>query len=461
MTTPTTYPALGAITGYEDQFVHYGRSTPIRPNIGVIHRFAQPLPRAAIEAYARRLAANPSGFGRRLVEARLPGAPPHWRADPLPPEVDVAATPVPLAEQDRWLGREISRPLDLVHGPAWRVVAATTSEGAGLLLLVAHHACANGAELVAAVRAAGRDDPTTAPPSAPPSLRRPALTTSAADLARRAARSLQGVGRLGRELATVPWTRGPLGGDLAVVRDGLLALADRSSRRLAPRTTAPVIGLVATIDAAAWDATAAAHGGTGNSLQIAVAANLVRHGRLARGDAEGDPVRVRVPMYVRADPSSRLSTVVAPNVEVAGGRPTAGDLRPTRVATKATLIRATATAPGPGRAATTPGVVDAMALLPNRLTHRLAARVKSRTDAGASSLGELDAGILRIGEHEALGVGIFGLPQGGDLTATFSRVGDRVSLTVVSDAERLGPGPGLRTRVVDELRSWGLDATVL
>lgn len=349
MASPPTYPALGAITGYEDQFVHYGRSTPIRPNIGVIHRFAQPLPQATIDAYARRLAANPSGFGRRLVEALLPGAPPHWRADPRPPEVDLAPATVPAADQDRWLGREISQPLDPVHGPAWRVVAAATSDGAGLLLLVAHHAYANGSELVAAVRAAGRHDPTSALPPAPaaPSLRRPALTTSAADVAGRAARSLRGTGRLGRELVTVPWARGPLGGDLAAVRDALLALADHRSRRLAPRTDAPVIGLVATIDAAAWDAAAATHGGTGNSLQIAIAANLVRHARLARGDTEDDPVRVRVPMLVRADPSSRLSTVVAPNVEVAGGPPSAGDLRPTRVATKATLTRATATAPPP------------------------------------------------------------------------------------------------------------------
>ncbi|MGA9856739.1 MAG: hypothetical protein WBQ18_02690, partial [Solirubrobacteraceae bacterium] len=46
------------------------------PCIGVVRRFAEPIDAATLSAYAGQLAANPRGFGRRVVSARVPGARP-------------------------------------------------------------------------------------------------------------------------------------------------------------------------------------------------------------------------------------------------------------------------------------------------------------------------------------------------------------------------------------------------
>ena len=49
-----------------------GRFGPILPHIAWLLRFADVVPAGALEEEARRLAATPYGFGRRVAPARLP-----------------------------------------------------------------------------------------------------------------------------------------------------------------------------------------------------------------------------------------------------------------------------------------------------------------------------------------------------------------------------------------------------
>ncbi|MGH2943198.1 MAG: hypothetical protein ACRDLN_10565, partial [Solirubrobacteraceae bacterium] len=51
-----------------------GRVGPNLPNMGWLLRFADHIPRETLEQEARRLAATPYGFGRRVAAPRLPGA---------------------------------------------------------------------------------------------------------------------------------------------------------------------------------------------------------------------------------------------------------------------------------------------------------------------------------------------------------------------------------------------------
>jgi len=51
---------------------------------------------------------------------------------------------------------------------------------------------------------------------------------------------------------------------------------------------------------------------------------------------------------------------------------------------------------------------------------------------------------------------LLGGPMMTDLTVCCGRSGDNVTLGVVADAGRQGPGGSLQTRVSNELRHWGL-----
>src|SRR4051794_8003890 len=59
-----------------------GRIGPILPHISWLLRFPDALSREVLEEEARRLAATPYGFGRRIAPPRLPGGRPRWRPAP-------------------------------------------------------------------------------------------------------------------------------------------------------------------------------------------------------------------------------------------------------------------------------------------------------------------------------------------------------------------------------------------
>jgi hypothetical protein len=112
-----------------------------------------------------------------------------------------------------------------------------------------------------------------------------------------------------------------------------------------------------------------------------------------------------------------------------------------------------------GKVPVAPGVIDAARLLPDGVTARIMFGVHGRFDGAASNVGQLPPGMLRIGEHAATDAFLMAFPLGSDLAVGFSRHGDTVAAGAVADPSRLGSGPPLRERIVQELHAWGVPAT--
>jgi hypothetical protein len=138
-----------------------GRVGPNLPNMGWLLRFPDDIPRAALEVEARRLAATPYGFGRRIVSPRLPAGRPRWTPAPEPPAVVLAETPAcGPAGLAAWLDRQLAVPLDPEYDSGWRIAATPTDDGGTAVLVCCHHLFGTGRGVLGALYGTD-DDPTT------------------------------------------------------------------------------------------------------------------------------------------------------------------------------------------------------------------------------------------------------------------------------------------------------------
>ena len=215
-----------------------------------------------------------------------------------------------------------------------------------------------------------------------------------------------------------------------------------------------------------WDETAATWGGTGNTLATAVAANLLRRARQARGGPSERPLQLVLPIDLTRrqdiDRSARVGAglsaeelMTTANLVLPGGTPVHGDLSEIRARTKAALEADAATAP------TIRGVPDIARLLPERATLYAAYRAAVSFDGCVSNVGELPPGMLRLGPHEASHVVMLGFPIGNEALIGLLRYGDQVSLSAVTDPRRMGRDANLRTWLAEELAAWGLRDVVM
>jgi hypothetical protein len=218
------------------------------------------------------------------------------------------------------------------------------------------------------------------------------------------------------------------------------------------------VAAIASLPAAAWDGAAARWGGSGNTLLAAVTMNLLRRARIARGGPSERNLRLLLPVDLQdrdvadtvgraSGPGAQMTTAA---VLVPGGQPEHGELRELRERMKAAFLADTGTAP------VVRGAGDAMRLLPEPLTFRLAARAALRFDGCASNVGVVPERMLSLGGHDASDVAMLGFPIGNETLTVLIRHRDRVTVSVVTDPLRLGSAAELRAWLAAELDAWGL-----
>jgi hypothetical protein len=203
-------------------------------------------------------------------------------------------------------------------------------------------------------------------------------------------------------------------------------------------------------------------GGTGNTLLAAVAANLLRRARMARGGRADRPIRVLLPIDLSAHdlgdaapltsgPAAQMTTAA---VLTTGGPPEHGDLRELRERMKAAFVADTGTAP------VVRGAGDAMRLLPEAVTLRFARRAAEQFDGVASNVGAVPERMVRLGAHRASDMAMLGFPIGNELLLGLSRYDGRLSISAITDPVRLGPAADLRDWLATELEAWGITDVV-
>jgi diacylglycerol O-acyltransferase len=418
------------------------------PCVGVLRRFREPVSDEALAAYAAQLAANPKGFGRRVAAARIPGARARWRPADCLPFVRVEREPLATPELAAVLDEEVSAQPDPSRDAGWRLTALTDHEGGSVVLTWLHHAYGDGRAILEHGFAPLPDD------HVPLSHSPVRAVHELGDIVMRVREGVAGSARLGREAALGGW-RIPHS-DLARLGPALAALRARDSG-VGTRSQRRIVAL-ARMDIRTWKRAAAARGGNGNTLLIAVLANLLRLARGSRGEPHKRPLRLLLPVDTRRGWSAAMATnaAAATIVNLPGGAPSYGSLEDTRAAIHDALRMTPATAHA--RRPRPAGIIDAMQLLPDAITHRVASRVQAHADGVVSNVGSIPAHVAQLGPHTAQEVFLLAGPMRTDITVCMGRDRTDATLGVVADPARLGPVGGLRERVAEELAAWGVDA---
>jgi len=460
--SPTLDPAAAIpLADWTSLALRAGRVGPILPHMAWLLRFPDAVSQEELEQEARRLASTPYGFGRRVAPPRLPGGRPRWVPAPEPPPVEVASTPaIGPAGLATWLDRQLGVPLDPEHDAGWRIAATPTDDGGTAVLVSCHHLFGTGGGIVRALYGDDVDDP-TAGTTETPFTDASSFTTweEARGLAERFRLGLRGAAQVPRELAA----------GLRKLRRRDVPAADpaplkppRGRDRTRREPSNLRVAAIASVDAAAWDQAAAQRGGTGNTLLAAVAANLLRRARIARGGRADRTLRLLLPIDLRdrdlaesaaltSGPSAQMTTAA---VILPGGGPEHGDLRELRARMKAAFVADTGTAP------VVRGAGDVMRLLPEAVTFQFAAHAAKQFDGCASNVGPVPERMLHVGPHRATDATMLGFPIGNEALTALIRHGDRVAVSVVTDPLRLGPAADLREWLAEELEAWGLTDVV-
>lgn len=440
-------------------YVAATRSQGHRPCIGLVRRFDEALPAECVTKWVHDMARNPVGFGRRVVKPRLPGARPRWVAAPEPPPLRYFADCLDQEQLLEVLEDEVSSRPDPAHSAGWRVAAARTWDGATVVTLWLNHAFGDARSILA------NAFDTVAPPAVgrgQPRGRGYDTVEELADVVQRVRLGIEGSFRLGREAATGAWLRPGGDSDLRRLGPMVSALSFRDPS-VGARSGRRNVALVR-VPARDWEEAGRAHGGSGNALLMEFLANLLRGARASRGEILDRPLRIVMPVDLRRqasvdDPSA--NAVAGATVVLPGGRPRHGDLGEVRHAIRGAVARIasqrrSARRRGPGGPT---GMVDAMRLLPTPFAYRMAVRAQ-RADGVASNIGSIPPQVATLGPHRAADMYLLGGPMMTDVTVCCGRAGDNVTLGVVADAARQGPGGSLQARVSHELKGWGLAAHV-
>lgn len=426
------------------------------PCIGVVWRFDERVRHETLISYAGQLAANPHGFGRRVVSPRIPGARPRWHPAGTLPPLRAEHEPLAAARLAELLDEEVSTHPDPSRGAGWRLASLPDSDGGSLILTWLNHAYGDGRGLLATAFAPFSEHP--APHAEPPAT----AIHEFGEVFTRLSRGFAGTVRLGRDAALLRWRAHD--SELARLKPALAALRRRDGA-VGGRSQRRIVAL-ASVETERWDGAAAERGGSGNTLLIAVLANLLRLARYSRGQAGPRPLRVLIPVDTRGQApagqqrsgSATANAAAAAIVHLPGGMPSYGRLEAIRTATRQALGAAAISAAKVPRQARPVGLIDAMHLLPNAITYRVASQVQGHADGVASNIGPIPASVTQLGPHTAREVFLLASPMLTDLTACLGRDRTRTTLGVVADPARLGPAGSLRERVAEELSGWGLEA---
>ena len=239
-------------------------------------------------------------LSRRIEQSPLPFGRHRWVAPGAGPELEVAETPRPRAEFNQWLREQAAMPLDVQHGPGWRLAALPFTDGGTGLSLVISHTLTDGGGLCLALAdaTAGRDDEIVWPAARSRRWWRAIL----ADVRQ----FLRDVPSIGRAVCTAA----------RVIRAGQTATDTRAAQQPSADDE-PVTVPMATVavDIGQWDARAAAVGATSNSLLVGVATRLAQGMGRVSADHTVDlsmPVNDRVQGDTRANAISDVDFTIQP-----------------------------------------------------------------------------------------------------------------------------------------------------
>ena len=387
---------------------------------------------------------------RRLAAAKVPGARPRWVPAGALPEPVVDHIPVPDAQIGSWAGNEMMGvDLDAGAGRCWRLRTAPTVSGGTVLSLCALHLVADGRTLVRAAGEAMAHSTVTAPDVAAGDLG-DLLSDTKDALAQVVSASAAVLGAGAGVLADMVGMRR---GDEPAVIDNRPPRAERAAR--APRAS-PEWATVS-VPTADWDTVARAHGGTANSLYIAVVSGLLRSSRYA---SPGDPIKVGVPVDVRAAADDSSNATAGVSVMLTGDPVPGGSLVSIRRSCKEAFAALS-------RRRTARGDLTSLVwLLPATWLIGAVSAGNGMPDAMVSNLGEIDERATRLGGVTARRIAFRGMAQGVDpalgyrfgdgVQSWLLRGDDEVTFCVAGFDESVFGGGRLRRLLADELAAWQL-----
>ncbi|MFE3190942.1 hypothetical protein ACFXHA_18160 [Nocardia sp. NPDC059240] len=412
-------------------------------------RFDEPLEPAVLQRFHDQLA---SGFlARRVRSTSVPFARPWWVAADGSQPLAYQAEPVAESGVLDWLFAQSRVEFDPLSGRVWRLSAAPTTEGGTLVSLVTSHVSSDGGAVLYAVGDALRRLESGDTPDPATSSGRLVGTTPATGLWR--AHLADGLGQL--RAAALSLRAAYAARD---VRE-----PERNPRPEQPRRLLPdeysAADVVVEVDAAEWNAVAAAHDGTANGLMVGVAVGILgRAGRVPDGAA----ARVDIPHSMRGvdDPRGNATTGLPIAVTYRKGERT--DLRAVRTAIKQ-AARAYADP------ATTPALQHLQPVQQMLPTFVLGyfSRTAKAPECLCTNLGETGQGVVTIAGVRARSVLMRPVVCTGatelfrrleiGLNLSWSSDGETVTLAITgADPDRFPSRAALREYIVDEFESWGL-----
>lgn len=412
-------------------------------------RFDEPLDPAVLERLHAHLA---HGFlARRVMTTSVPFARPWWVSATTAEPLAVQQQPVSETAVLDWLLEQSRVEFDPLTGRVWRLSAAPTTSGGTLLSLVTSHVGADGgAVLYALGDALRRLDAGDTPDIATSSGR---LVGSIPTDGLFRAHLADAVGRL----------RAAARGIRAAIKARDVREPDRNPRPAEPRLPLPdrhsAADLVVEVDAAEWNAVAAAHDGTDNGLMVGVAVGLLgRSGRIE----DGAEVRVDIPRSLRGldDPRGNATTGLPIAVPYRKGERT--DLRQVRTAVK----QAARAYSDP---ATTPALqhLQPVQMMLPKFVLGFFSRTAKAPECLCTNLGETGQGVATIAGVRARSVlmrpvvctadtDLFRRVEVG-LNLSWSSDGNTVTLAITgADPDRFPTREALRDLVGAEFEAWGL-----
>ncbi|MDH6281046.1 hypothetical protein [Prescottella agglutinans] len=405
---------------------HHGYGVPIV--MQGVWRTADVVDAAALESVHATLARG--ALGRRVVRPRVPGARPRWETSTEAHPLRYEQTPVD--DVVRWADAQADVDVDPEFGPGWALSAAPVAGGGTVLSLVCSHVVADARGLASAVDAALTGRP---PAPAPP------RTSDLADAIRTVGTVLIGGARASLGLLFS-----------ARRRRELREFVDANPGPRPERThlTTGTCTAIVDVDAAEWDAAAAAEGGTANGLFLALVTAIA--------DAAGVPMPLHISVPVDTRNSDAVDNAMVITEVVATPTDSLSDIR--RSSREAFTARPMGAPSGFPE--------ETAQILPDRIAARLTAGA-GELDALCSNIGRLPDALASLGPYRTTGVATRAMHPGisadrpvrttTHLSAYLCSHDDRYTLSLVGiDPDRFDGGEQLRDFAVSELATRGLKA---
>jgi hypothetical protein len=367
----------------------------------------------------------------------------------------------PVDDWRAWVDSVLGRRLDPERDHGWTMLACETTDGDTIVLVLMHHLFGTARGIMDACFNSGEHDPLQGSTgytftneynySASAELRgiRDRIRLGFVGLAN----ALRAIPIAIRKARSAPEPAAPgLPTPLRAARG-----SDPTRNELSPDR----VHAVYRTPEARLEEVAAQFGGSSNSLLTAIAANMLRRARIARGGSTDRNIQLVIPMdipeeqkrhklaNVGKEPGTEDLLITAALV-LPGGSPAYTELGQIKARTKEAYIADSQT-PTAMRGAT-----DFARFFPERLTYFFAAKAATAFDGCASNVGQLPENFQFLGDHKAVATEMIGFPIGNELMSAITRSGGEVALTFMTDPARMGENTDLRQWLSEELEAWGI-----